>query len=100
MENKPLTAQEAYEIFHKKYPTERCRACLDYGNFFLFSFVPFYVDDGESYMAGTVFDAIDKKTKKIFDYDIASNPRAYEKAKNVHVETFMDMKVEDFVKKG
>ena len=54
-------------------------------------------DDGD-YFTGTVFDAIDKKTGRIFEYDITDDSDAYEKAKPVSVDTIWTTPVSEVIK--
>lgn len=49
----------------------------DFGSFWVFSIAPFYTNDNEKYETGTVFTAIDKKSGRVFDYDIVSDLDAY-----------------------
>lgn len=88
-----LTAQDAYSIIHEKYPTEKVRSCLEYDDFFLFVMAPLYVLDSESYCPGTVFDAVDKRTGRMFEYDITTDIDAYDRAANVKIDTFFSKAV-------
>lgn len=88
-----MTATEAFELLVRtnyKTPLIRCRSCLDFGSFFVFCVAPMNVRDTDSYFTGTTFEAVDKKTGKIFDYDITSDVDAYENAKNIHIDSFLD----------
>lgn len=88
-----MTPQEAYNILSKDYPMSRVNACLDYGNFYVFSLTPVDIPTGETYYTGTVMDAVDKKTKKVFKYDLTSDIDAYEKATNVSVTDVFSQKI-------
>lgn len=88
-----MTPQEAYNILYKHYPLSRVNACLDYGNFYVFSLIPADIPTGETYYTGTIFDAVDKRTGKVFKYDITSNIDAYENAKNVSVVDIFSQKI-------
>lgn len=85
-----MTGEEAYKILSKSFPLARVRGCLDYGKFFAFSLAPIYVSDDQEYITGTTLTAVDKKTGRVFDYDITSDIRAYERAKKVEVKTIFD----------
>lgn len=88
-----MTAKEAYQILSKEYPAEAVRVCLDFGNFFLFSLVPFYIDSRETYYAGTIMDAVDKETGRIYKYDITDDVDAYLNARSIEIKTFLDQKI-------
>lgn len=88
-----MTADEAYRILSKEYPAEAIRVCLDFGEFFLFSLAPFYINSGETYYSGTVMDAVDKKTGEIYKYDITDDVDAYLNSKPVEIKTFLDQKI-------
>lgn len=90
-----MTATEAYSILCKKYSLMRVRACLDFGGFFAFCLAPLYVKDNDAYDVGTCMEAVDKKTGRIFIYDITSDVDAYHKAKPMDVNTIFDMKLKD-----
>lgn len=47
---------------------------------FIFFLAPMYISDGEGYVTGTVFPAVDKKNGTVFQYDIISDLDAYENA--------------------
>lgn len=88
-----MTAQGAYRLLCKKFPIPRVRGCLDYGTFFAFLLAPLYISDEQEYVTGTTLIAVDKKTGRIFDYDITSDIIAYENAKKCKVITMYDMVV-------
>lgn len=52
----------------------------DFGDFFLFSLAPMDVKENEQYDTGTVFTAVDKKSGRLFEYDITSDLDAFENA--------------------
>lgn len=78
-----MTFEEASKIILRKHPLSKINGCLDFGNFFVFFLIPFYGKENQSYETGTIFPAIDKKTKKEFKYDLTSDPGAYFKAKKL-----------------
>lgn len=88
-----MTPQKAYNILSKDYPMSRVIACLDYGYFYVFSLIPADIPSGETYYTGTVMDAVDKKTGKVFKYDLTSDIDAYENAKNVSVMDVFSQKI-------
>lgn len=88
-----MTAEEAYKIATKNTPFIRVRGCLDYGSFFAFTLAPLYIDESEDYISGTTMTAVDKKTKRVFEYDITSDVSAYERAREIKVKTFFDKKI-------
>lgn len=87
-----MTSNEAYNILVRSDKSKifmTCSSCLDFGTFFVFSLRPMG-DESDVYFSGTVFDAVDKKTGRVFAYDITSDLDAYDTAKSVPVETFLD----------
>lgn len=87
-----IDANQAYNILSVNHPASIVKTCLDFGSFFAFSLAPFYIGS-ETYYTGTTLDAVDKKTGKIFEYDILSDLDAYEKAKEIDVKTMYDQKI-------
>lgn len=85
-----MSGTEAYRILSKSYPLNKVRTCLDYGKFYVFSLTPMDVPDDARYYSGTIFPAVDKRTGRIFEYDITSDVRAYHRAKEVKVKTIFD----------
>ena len=85
-----MTGGDAYKILSKEYPLMRVRTCLDFGSFFAFCLAPLYVSNSDNYEVGTCLEAVDKKTGKVFIYDILSDVDAYENAKEVIVKTIFD----------
>lgn len=75
-----MTLKKATEIILKKSPLLKVRACMDYGKFYVFTLAPLYVKDSDEYVTGVIFPAVDKKTGKIFDYDITTDLDAFDKA--------------------
>lgn len=80
---KNIDLEKAVSIIQKKNPILKIRSCSEYDNFFLFSLAPLDVADGDTYVTGTVFPAVDKKTGRVFEYDILSDYDAFEKSKRV-----------------
>jgi hypothetical protein len=85
-----MTANDAYEILTRNNALVRVRCCLDFDSFFAFCLAPIYVRDDDEYLSGTILQAVDKKSGKVFDYDITSDIDAYEKAIETKVNTFFD----------
>lgn len=85
-----MTAKEASDILLKGRPLTTIAGCLDYGDFYVFSFLPLDVKSGEGYYTGPIMEAIDKKTKKKFFYNITEDVDAYLNAKRVEVKTIFD----------
>lgn len=88
-----LNSREAYKKIRKRRPFSRVHSCLEFDNFFAFSIAPFYISDKEQYLTGPFFTAVDKRTGKIYPYNILDNPEAYEKAKSIKIDTIFDEKV-------
>lgn len=88
-----MTGTEAYKILRKEYPLSRVRGCLDYGKFYVFSLAPMGVSDDQRYFSGTILPAVEKRTGRIFEYDITIDIGAYNRAKQVKVETIFDTKL-------
>lgn len=87
-----IDAKQAYDILSRERPASIVKTCLDFGSFFAFSLAPFYIGS-EIYYTGTTLDAVDKKTGKIFEYDILSDLDAYEDAKEIDLKTVYDQKI-------
>lgn len=92
-----LTVNDAYKIVRKKgrkylYKVDRV---LDFGDFYLFFIIPFYVKEkeGERYNVGTHFPRVNKRTGKYDMYDITDDVDAYLNAKEVKVEDIFMKKV-------
>lgn len=90
-----MSAYDAYEILRKDFPLSKVRTCLDFKTFFAFFLVPLDIGNSETYLFGTMIDAVDKKTGKTFKYDLSSDYDAYERAKPVEIEMFLDTKMSD-----
>lgn len=88
-----MTGEEAYKILSKEYPLMKVRSCLDFGTFFVFCLAPLDVKETDEYMTGTCMEAVDKKTGKVFIYDITSDFDAYERAKEIKVKTIFDERI-------
>lgn len=78
-----MKLEEAVDIIQKKNPLLTIRACTDYGKFFVFTLAPLYIKNDDDYVTGRIFPAVDKKTGKIFHYDITSDLEAFENAVQV-----------------
>lgn len=81
-----MTVEKAVEIVQNKNPLLIVRSCLDFGSFYVFALAPIYISKSDEYVTGTVFPAVDKKSGKIFEYDITSNLDAYERSKVILLE--------------
>ena len=81
-----MTPQEAYRIVKRRYPNRFAESCMEYRDFYLFSMIPYKFLGATSYVGGSVFDAVDKKTGKISQYDILADIEAYHNAKIHEVE--------------
>lgn len=82
-----LSLKECYERLKKKYPNGKVRACRDFGTFFLFNMIPKDVSNDARYMSGSVFDAVDKKTGRIYYYSIAEHPNEFRTSKSIDIKT-------------
>lgn len=78
-----ITLQKASEIILNKNPTLKIRACLEFEKFFLFTLAPLYISSDDDYVTGRIFPAVDKKTGRIFQYDLTSDYETFEQAKKV-----------------
>lgn len=88
-----ISEEIAYESVKRKYEVSRLLCCLDFGTFYLFLFAPLFLNVHEGYLTGVTFDAVDKQTGKIFEYDISNDLDAFEKANEIKIKTFLDKKV-------
>lgn len=88
-----MTPEYAYKLLSKIKPAYDVGGCLDFGKFYVFCLIPFYNIGDETYDSGTVFDAVDKRTGKIFEYDLTSDPDAYNNAKEIDIKTIFDTKI-------
>lgn len=75
-----MNLEKATEIILKKNPLLKVRACMDYGKFYAFTLAPLYVKESDEYVTGVIFPAVDKKTGKVFKYDITSDLDAFDNA--------------------
>lgn len=75
-----MNLEKATDIILKKNPLLKVRACMDYGDFYVFTLAPLYVKDSDEYVTGVIFPAVDKKTGKVFEYDITSDLDAFDNA--------------------
>lgn len=78
-----ISYQEACMIIKKENPTMLIRSAMDYKDFYLFVLAPIYVKDDETYVTGTVFPIVNKKTGAVSLYDILEDFDAYENAKTI-----------------
>lgn len=86
-----ISLKNAIRIIKREYPEYRISSCLDYDNFYLFIVAPLLFT--EPIVNGHVFDAVDKKTGKLFQYDILDNPDAFLNAKEIEVNDVLNRKV-------
>ncbi len=84
------TAQDGYLKIVNKHPLEKIDVCLDMGSFWLYMFRPIGMEDGETNLCGTMFDAVRKSDGKCYLYDILSKPHAFRKAKKVEIKDLYD----------
>jgi len=84
-----MTAKEAYKIIINKNPTMYTRSCLDFGSFFAFCLAPIYIPEDEDYLAGTVLDAVEKRTGRVFEHDFMSDMSLFDRAKSIDVKTLV-----------
>lgn len=80
-----MTAEKAFDIVKKNHPTERLNTCLDFGKFYTFSFIPINVSNPFDYFTGSIVEAVDKRSGRVYFYDLTSNYNAYERAKKVDI---------------
>lgn len=86
-----MTANDAYSKLKRRYPDLMIvKFCKDFGSFFLFGLAPLDAPEGETYRTGRLFDAVDKKTGRIYKYDITSDIDAYYDSIDVEVNTIFD----------
>lgn len=79
-----LTPQKAYSILKSKFPEKVVKGCVDFPAFYAFYMVK--KEFAQEKLISTQFvDAVDKKTGRVFDYDIFSDMSAYRNARNVDV---------------
>lgn len=80
-----MTANEAYSKLKRRYPDLMIvKFCKDFG------LAPLDVPEDETYRTGRLFDAVDKKTGRIYKYDITSDVDAYYDSIDVEVNTIFD----------
>lgn len=84
-----ITPEQAYKNVKKVYPVSKLIRCLDFGSFYLFVLGP--IGDSEPALIGHIFNSVDKRTGKVFLYDVLSDLDAYERSKIIPVKTEMDM---------
>lgn len=90
-----LSAEECYKIASKELKINNIRGCMDLGSFYIFSLAPINVSDNENYVTGTVFDAVDKRTGKMFPFDITSDIGLYMNGKPVKIKGILDTKISE-----
>lgn len=55
----------------------------DFGEFWLFSLGPLNFPKGQVYVTGNVMISVDKRSGKVNNYDISSDPKAFLSAKHM-----------------
>lgn len=88
-----ISVDKAYDIAKEKYNFPKLLSCLEFDSFYLFSFAPMLVNTTDGYFTGTIFDAVDKESGRMFEYNIISDLDAFERAKEIKIKTFLDNKV-------
>lgn len=88
-----MNAHQAYSILSKKYPLCRVMSCLDFGSFFAFDLRRISIPADEMLYTGPYLKAVNKKTGKIYEYNILLDPDAYLNAKPIEVHDIMDTKI-------
>lgn len=83
-----FSAATAYKLVKPEHPDDVLTFCKDFGNFYVFGFVPKGVDP-EGYFGGTFYDAVNKKTGEYFMYDILSDPKAWLNSKKIDLKTLI-----------
>lgn len=78
-----MTPDEVKKALLDAMPDFYIRAGLDFGSFYAFSLVPKEIPKDAIYESGPYLTAIDKKTGKVYDYDIRTDPDAYLEAKEI-----------------
>lgn len=79
-----LTPQKAYSILKSKFPEKVVKGCVEFPAFYGFYMVE--REFAQEKLISTQFvDAVDKKTGKVFEYDIFSDMSAYRLARNIDV---------------
>lgn len=79
-----MTAKEAYQILIKNKKGFEGIVAFDMGNFYLIPLVP--KGTRETYYTGRIFDAVDKNTGRIFEYDITKDVDKYLNAKKISLK--------------
>lgn len=75
-----MSVNEAYSLICKKIGgTPHIKLCKDFGDFYAF----FFTENASSKYVGSTMTAIDKKTKKIFPYNLNSSKGDYSKAETI-----------------
>lgn len=84
-----LGPEEAYALLKKAYPGKVAHGgrCCDFGKFYAFFMVDKSAENSENLITGIFADAVDKKTGKVFIYDVTSNVPALNKAKGIQLGT-------------
>lgn len=73
--------KKASELAMKTESIEsKIHTAWDFGSFYLFSIAPTYIRSSDLYDTGTIFTAVDKRTGRVYDYDITSDLDAFERA--------------------
>lgn len=90
-----INQDEAYLIVKNNHPGEILSSCLDFKSFYLFIFRSIESKSDEEVFSGTEFDAVDKKTNKVFRYDITSDPDAFFNSEEVKVNDGFDVNIEE-----
>lgn len=76
-----MTPHEAYKIIRKKQPHKQLRECVDFGEFYAFSF-----SDKEGDLGGA-YETVNKESGEISFFNPISNLKLLKVAKQVDVNT-------------
>lgn len=75
-----MTYGELIKIVEKAYQGQYVRGGYDFGDFIGFFMCPKSIPKNEDYESGPYMVAIDKKTRRVFDYNLLDNPKLFQKA--------------------
>lgn len=84
------TVDECYALARKENVGMKLSICLDFGDFYGFTFRPYSISDNQQYLSGPFITAVDKTTGEVSYYNITDDANLYLNAKEVVVETIMD----------
>lgn len=82
-----LTPKKAYAILKTHFPEKVVKGCVEFSTFYGFYMVAQELEN-EELITGRFVDAVDKKSGRIFSYDIFGDMNAYRNARNINVRMF------------